>query len=148
MAGPPVRASWDLTTSGVRKCRGVLSSQVKIPSIHQSIEGCRMSSLCRCMQTTCLRKSRPKDFWASHSSTNNPEKQTQPQKKLASEVEILPKMAMTKSKGGRVLRWYPVGSSVEWLRQVGLGSIWPTTPVVSASPMVQTGHKDVLSVRV
>jgi hypothetical protein len=48
LAGPPVRTSWDLTTSGVRKCTGgVLSSQVKIPGVHQSIEGCCMSSLCR-----------------------------------------------------------------------------------------------------
>jgi hypothetical protein len=32
---PPVKTSWDLTTSGVRKCTGgVLSSQVKIPGVH------------------------------------------------------------------------------------------------------------------
>ncbi|KAJ7900801.1 hypothetical protein B0H13DRAFT_2336401 [Mycena leptocephala] len=46
-------------------------------------------------------KKQTKDFWASHPSTNNPEAQTQHQKKLAptdSKVEILPKMAMTKSK--------------------------------------------------
>jgi hypothetical protein len=39
MAGPLVKTLWDLTTS--RKCwcaGGVLSPQVKIPSVHQSIK--------------------------------------------------------------------------------------------------------------
>jgi hypothetical protein len=44
LAGHLVRTLWDLTTSGMHKCTGrVRSSQVKIPSIHQSTESCRMA---------------------------------------------------------------------------------------------------------
>ena len=62
VAGHLVTTLWDLTTRTIWCAGGVPSSQVKIPSVHQSTEGCRTSSLCRTHATTGqipLRRGKP-----------------------------------------------------------------------------------------